>query len=71
MPFRAMDDRGIHVEIHEVRLLVSNDHVDVVFAAQAVIRHAEQTVGVRRKIDARDFGALIADDIEKARDLRG
>ena len=54
-----------------MRLLVGDDHVDVVFAAQAVIRHAQQAVGVGRQIDARDIGALVADHVEKAGILMG
>jgi hypothetical protein len=60
----AMDDRSVHVEIDKVRLLIRNNHVDIVFTPQAVIRLAEEAVGVGRKIDARDIGALIADEIE-------
>ena len=52
-----------------MRLFVGDDHVDIVRAAQAVVRHAEQAVRIGRKIDARDLGALVRDDIEKARIL--
>ena len=54
-----------------MRLFVGDDHVHVVLTAQAVVRHAQQAVRIRRKIDARDFGALVADNIEKAGILVG
>ena len=54
-----------------MRLLVGDDDVDVVLAAQAVVGDAQQAVGVGRQIDARDVGALVADHIEKAGILMG
>ena len=49
----AMLDRRIHVEKLQMRLLVGDDDVDVVGAAQAMIGDAQQAVGVGRQIDAR------------------
>lgn len=38
----------VHREPLQGRLLASNDHVHVITAAQAVIGHGEQAIGVRR-----------------------
>ena len=67
--FGAVVDGRFHVEILQMRLLVGHDDVDVIAAAQAMIRHAQQTVGIGRKIDAHNVRALVGDDIEKARVL--
>ena len=42
-----------------MRLLVGDDDVDVVGAAQAVVGDAEQAVGVGRQIDAHDAALLL------------
>jgi len=47
-------------------MLSRDDDVDVVAAAQTMIHDRQQTVAVRRQIDADDFGLLIGDVIEKA-----
>ena len=41
--FRAMRDRCIHVQILQVHLLVADDHVDVVLAAQTMIGDGQQS----------------------------
>ena len=66
MPLVQWMTACVHVQVRQVRLLVGDDDVDVVFAAQAVIRDAQQTVGIGRQIDPRDIGALVADNIQKA-----
>ena len=48
-----------------------NYDVDIVPAAQAVIHHRQQTVGIRRKIDAHDIGLLVDDVVEEAGILVG
>ncbi len=50
----------------EARLLAGDDHIDVVAAAQYVIGHREQGVGVRREIDPDDLGALVEDLVDEA-----
>ena len=62
----AVDDRLLHVEILQVLLLVGDDDVDVVLAAQAVVGDRKQRVHVRRQIDPRDVRALVHDDIQEA-----
>ena len=62
----AVRDRRVHVEILQVHLLVGDDDVDVIGAAQAVVGHRQQAVGVGRQIDAHDARALVGDDVEQA-----
>ena len=50
---RAVVARRVDVEALQLRLLVDDDEVDVVAAAQAVVGDREQAVGVRRQVDAR------------------
>src|SRR5262249_38166822 len=50
-------------------LLARDDNVDVVAAAQAVIGHRQQAVGVRRQVDANHLGLLVDDMVDKARVL--
>ena len=61
-----MRDRGIHVHVLQMHLLVGDDDVDVVLAAQAVVGDGEQRVDVGRQIDAGDVGALVHHHVEKA-----
>ena len=56
----------IHIQPLRRGLFAGDDDIDVVAAAQAVIRHGEQTVGIRRKIDADDLGLLVHDVIDEA-----
>ena len=66
-----MADGGIHIHVLEVHLLVADDDVDIVLAAQAVVGHGKQRVGVRREVDAGDGCALVDDDVEEAGVLVG
>ena len=52
-------------------MLAGDDDVDVMAAAQAVIHHREQAIGIRRQIHAHDFGFLVDDVIDEARDPDG
>ena len=54
-----------------IGLLAGDDHVDVVAAAQAMIGHREQAVGVRRQVDPHDVGLLVDDVVEEAGVLVG
>src|SRR5260370_9223937 len=62
----AMLDRGFHSEVLRRGLLASDDDVDVIAAAKAVIRDGQQTIGVRRKIDANDVRLFIYDVADEA-----
>ena len=66
-----MDDGCIHVQVLQVFLLVADDHVHVVLAAETVVGDRQQGVHIGRKVNARDIRALVDDHIEKARVLVG
>ena len=66
MPVVQWRDGGVHVEPVRRGLFAGDDQIDVVAAAQAVIGDREQAVGVRREIDADDFGFLVGDVIDEA-----
>jgi hypothetical protein len=59
----------IHVEILQRGLFAGDNDVDVIAAPQTVVCDGEQRVGIRRQIDADDFGLLVDDVIDKARVL--
>ena len=60
-----MLDGLIHREPLRRRLLAGDNDVDVVAAAQAVIGHRQQAVGIRRQVDADDFGLLVDDMVDE------
>ena len=62
----AVTNGRIDVEPLPLRLLAGDDQVDVVAAAQTVIRDRQQAVRVGRQIDAHDVGFLVRDMIDKA-----
>ena len=70
-PRRAVLDRAVHVEPLRRRVLARHDHVDVVPAAQAVVHHREQAVGVRRQVDADDLRLLVDHVVDEAGVLVG
>ena len=61
----AMFDGGVHVEPLRRGLLPGDNHVHVVAAAQAVVRHREQGVRIGRQIDADDFRLLVHDVVDE------
>jgi hypothetical protein len=70
-PARAVQDRVLHRQPVERRLLARHHHVDVVAAAQAVVHDRQERVGVRRQVDADDLGLLVDDVVDEARVLVG
>ena len=64
-----MLDGRVHVEPLRLGLLSGDDHVDIIAAAQAVVGHRKQGIGVRRKIDADDVGFLVHHVVDEARVL--
>ena len=62
-------NRRVHIQILQVRLFVGDDDIDVIGAAQTVIGHAQQAIGIRRQIDARHVRALVGDHVQKSRIL--
>src|SRR5215469_8783537 len=65
----AVRSRRIHIEVLKMQLLVRNDHVDVVLASEAVVRDRQKTVRIGRKINARNGGALIQNNVQETRIL--
>ena len=65
-PCGAVLDGLVHGQPLRRRLLARDDDVDVVAAAQAVIGHRQQRVGVRRQVDADDLGLLVDDVVDEA-----
>jgi len=65
-PARAVDDRVVHREVVQRRLLARDDHVHVVAAAQAVVADRQQAVRVRRQVDADHVGLLVDDVVDEA-----
>jgi hypothetical protein len=52
-----------------VHLLVGDDDVNIIDAAQAVVGYREQAVGVGRQVDAGHIRALVGDYVEESRVL--
>jgi len=65
----AVVARRRQIEPLQLRLLVDDDEVHVVAAAQAVIGDREQTVGVGREVDAGDLALLADDGVDESRSL--
>ena len=64
-PGRAVLDRLIHGQPLRRRLLAGYDHVHVVAASQAVVRHAQERIGIRRQVDPDHLRFLVHDVIDK------
>ena len=67
----AVLDCFFHIEVLDMVLLVGNDDVDVVGAAETMICDREESVSVRWEVDSHDFWALVCDNIEETRILMG
>src|SRR5208337_484708 len=65
----AMRNGSVNIQVLQVALLVRDNDVDVVLRAQTMIGYGEQTVGIRRKINARNGGAFVKYYIQEARIL--
>ena len=61
-----MLDGSVHVEPLRRGLFAGDDHIDVIAAAQAVIGHGEQCVGVGRQVDPDDFRLLVYNMVNEA-----
>src|SRR5262245_14030212 len=62
---RAVVYGGIHVEVLERGLLTSDYNVYIIPAAQTMVGHGEQGVGVGREIDPDDLRLLVDDVIDE------
>jgi hypothetical protein len=60
-----MFDGGVHRQPLRRRMFARDHDVDVMAAAQAVIHHRQQAVGIRRQINAHDLGLLVHDVIDE------
>src|SRR5208337_1051857 len=67
--FCAVSNRGIDVQVLQMPLFVRDNDVDVVFRAQAMICYGQQTIGIRREVDAGYCGTLVEHYIQKPRIL--
>ena len=67
--FRAMHHGGVHGQPLRKGVFAGDDDVDVMPAAQAMIKDREQAVGIRRQINAHDVGLLVDDVIDESRGL--
>ena len=65
----AVLDGGVHRQPLRRRVFAGDHDVDVVAAAQAVIHHRQQAVGIRRQVDAHDLGLLVHHVVDEARIL--
>jgi len=66
-----MLDGAFHIEPLERRLLSSNDDVDVVSAAEAMISYRKESVCIRRKIHAYNIRLLVHNVVDEAGILVG
>src|SRR4029453_17065313 len=62
----AMRNRFLHRQVLEVRLLIADDYIDVVLAAETMVGDAQQRIGVGRQIDPRNLSSFVYDNVEKA-----
>nr|WP_281412215.1 hypothetical protein [Miltoncostaea marina] len=68
---RAVNYGVVDVEVLQLGLLARHHDVDVLAAAQAVIDHRQQRVGVRRQVDTDDLGLLVDDVVDEPGVLMG
>src|SRR5262249_43936537 len=59
----------IHCEPLRSRMFAAYNYVDVLAAAQTMVGYRQQTIGVRRQIDADDFGLLVDHMVDESRIL--
>ena len=62
----AMAHGSVHVQPLPRGLLASHDDIDVVAAAQAMVGHRQQAVGVGRQVDAHHIGRLVGHMVHEA-----
>ena len=66
-----VDDSLVDGRELQVPLLVGDDDVDAVGAAQALVADHQQRVGVGRQVDTRDRRALVGHQVDESRILMG
>ena len=67
--FGAMHDRRVHGQPLREGVFACDHHVDIMPAAQAVIKNREQTIGIRRKVNTHNVRFLVDNVVEKTRVL--
>src|SRR5580692_244321 len=67
--FFAVFDRRVHIEILQMGLLVSDDHIHVVNAPQTMVSRAQQAIHVRGQVNAGYRRTLVRHDVQKTRIL--
>lgn len=67
----AVLDGLFHRQPLGARVLGRDQHVHIVAAADAVVKAAQQAVGVRRQVQAHDIGLFVGDMVQKAGVLVG
>ena len=65
----AVLDSLLHCQPLLSRMLGGYQHVDIVAAADAVVKAGQQAVGIRRQVQAHNVGLLVGDVIQEARIL--
>ena len=61
-----MPDRLVHRQPLRRGLLAGHDDVDEIAAAQAAVGDPKQAIGIRRQVNADDFGLLVDDMVDEA-----
>jgi hypothetical protein len=67
--FGAVLDGSVHRQPLRRRVFARDHDVDIMAAAQAVVHHRQQAVGIRRKVNTDDLGFLVHDVVDEARIL--
>ena len=67
----AVLDGLLHGEVLHSRVLGGHDHIDIVAAADTVVKTAEQAVGIGRQVQPHHIGGLVGNMVPKAGVLMG
>jgi hypothetical protein len=59
----------VHSQPNRGGLFACDDNIDVVAATEAVVRDAEEAIGVRREVDADDLGLFVDNMVDEPRIL--
>jgi len=61
----AVFDGRVHRQPLRRRVFARDHHVDVVAAAQAVVHHREEAVGISRQVHTHDLGLFVYDEVDE------
>src|SRR5208283_3334408 len=62
----AVLNRGIHIEVLKMQLLVGDDYIYIVFTPEAVIGYRQEAVHIGRKVNPSDGRALVENNVQEA-----